>query len=430
MKIGFFTDSYLPQLDGVATSVAASAKELKKLGHEVYIIAPKYPGYKDKRNVMRIFSVQILEKPDIRLALQIPQRSLVRILRIDFDIIHGHSGGPITFLGWQIAQLKNIPYVGTYHTFWNRYGHYFLRGVIRPKMLEASSALFGNVCDSLIAPTGKVKDELIKYGITKPINIIPSGLQVERFGNEKSNYLRTKLDLKKEDKIILSVGRLGSEKSVDFLLKAFKHIREKSKENYVLVLVGEGKQKEELMLLARELKIADKVIFTGAIPNKDIPKVYADAEVFIFASQTETQGMVVIEAMASRLPVVAVKDKAYKGVVINGETGFLVRKNPKEFAEKVLQILQDETLRKEMAKKAYVIAQDYSATRTAKELENLYFHLLSEHVAEKTTWKDVVKSLNSDMIRIIRPDSRFTRTYLNLKELNRIKDYIRDYLTG
>ena len=131
MRIGFFTDGFLPQPNGVATSVFEAARELERRGHEVFIVAPRYPGFVDKNiNVIRLTSIKIFEEPEMRIALNIPDRGLRKIMSMDFDLIHGHSGGPVTFLGFQVARAKKIPYVATYHTLWNKYTHYFLKGKV------------------------------------------------------------------------------------------------------------------------------------------------------------------------------------------------------------------------------------------------------------------------------------------------------------
>jgi glycosyltransferase involved in cell wall biosynthesis len=427
MKIGIFTESYVPQLDGVATSVYAQSKALEKLGHEVYIIAPRFPNQKEKKNVIRLFSIKVYERPLVRVGLQIPQRSLIKILKIDFDIIHGHSGGPVTFLGWQIAQMKKIPYVATYHTMWNRYAHYFLKGAIRPRMLEMSSVLFGNVCDCLIAPTGKVKDELREYGVKKPIHVIPSGLQTETFLNVKKGYLRKKLHLHAHDRILLSVCRLGKEKSVDFLVKSFKEIYDTDPSVY-FVMVGEGSERNRLEEMAKSLGILDRVRFTGGIPNKRIPQVYADADLFLFASKTETQGLVILEAMSSGLPVVAVEDKAFKDIVKNDYNGFLVKKNSKLFAQHVRTLLGDAAMRTRMSANARLTGERYSVSHPADQLEKVYEELVRQRVAEKNSWKDVMQSLNADVSHFFQDNRQVERVYINMRELDRIKDYIKNRL--
>lgn len=375
MKIGFFTDGFLPQPNGVSTSVSESARELERRGHEVFIIAPKFPGYTDQTaNVIRIPSVRVSKQPETRLGFSLPNRSLKKILSIEFDIIHGHSGGPVTLLGWEIARLKKIPFVGTYHTLWNRYTHYFLKGkIVTPKMMEQATKIFANRIDHLIAPTKRVEKELRSYGVKKPISVVPSGIDVEKFRHGEPGILREKLALQNEP-ILLFVGRLSREKSVDFLLKMFKEVLKKAP-NAHLVLIGEGTDRKKLERLANRLGIQKRVHLLGEIGIEDINRVYKDATVFVFSSTTETQGLVILEALSAGVPVVAVDDPAYE-CIKNGENGFLVKKDKNEFASKVLSIIGNQDLRQKLSNNALVSAEQFSVKATVDSLENIYFKLL------------------------------------------------------
>ena len=380
MKIGFFTDNYMPHIDGVTISVETCAQALEARGHEVYIIAPRYPHYKDKRkNVHRLLSVKLPKSTGARIALQIPEKSLLDILAIDFDIIHGHPwGGGVTFLGLELARLKNIPYIATYHSIFEHYVHYVFYGkVITPKMANFLTKVVGNMCDYMIAPTERVKNALISYGITKPIHILPTGVAIENYENVEKGFLRRKLKLPRNKKILLSIARLGKEKSVDFVIQAFKYIHEKDP-NTLLVLVGDGYEKENLKQLSKELGLEKSVYFCGIIQHRYIPRVYADADIFVFASQTETQGLVITEALASGLPVVAVADEAFNGVVLNRKNGFLVKKDSEEFAKKVNMILTDKALYKKLSDEARNSIKKYSIEKTAFYLEKLYEQLIKE----------------------------------------------------
>ena len=374
MKIGFFTDAFFPQPNGVSTSVLDSAKALEKLGHEVIIIAPKYPGYKDRKNVIRLTSLKVYKQPEMRMALTLPEPSLRKVLSIDFDIIHGHSGGPVTLLGWEIARSKNIPYVMTYHTLWSKYTHYFFKGkVLKPKVFERISRISGNRCDLVVAPTERVKDELIKYGIKKQIDVIPTGIELGKFENVKKGFLRKKLGIKEKDKILLYVGRLAKEKSVDFLIRMFQYVQNEEK-NCVLVLVGDGPDKKKLTRMIRKFP-EGKIFLSGFLKPEDMPQVYSDADLFVFASKTETQGLVVPEALASGLPVVAIKDEAFEYIVKNGENGFLVEPEEKEFAAKVLEVLKGRKY-DEYKYNARISVKNYSVEEMAKKLEAIYSSLL------------------------------------------------------
>src|SRR5437899_1526712 len=179
MNIGLFTDSYLPLQDGVATTVTSLAKEFEQKRHDVYIIAPNHPKAYDHDRIYRIFSIPISKKPEFRAGIQIPQPSLLKISAIHFDIIHGHTSGPISLLGWQFARFRRIPFVKTYHTFWKYYSHYFVFSeLLQPWMIEKSSALFANASHAVIAPTEKVKQELISLKVKKPVYVVPNGISI------------------------------------------------------------------------------------------------------------------------------------------------------------------------------------------------------------------------------------------------------------
>lgn len=373
MKIGFFADGYLPQKNGVATSVTEYADALQALGHEVTIIAPKYPGYKDrKKNVIRLSSINIKKEIGIRLALYLPEKAFVHLLRHDFDIIHGHGDGPITMLGWTIAKRKNIPFILSHHTFWNNYMHYFPGGkIINPDVVKKFTKLFANSCSYIISPSGLAKRELRKYGVTKPITVIPHGLDLTNYTKGDSTFLHKKAKIPKDNKILLFVGRLGKEKSIELLLKSFRIIHE-SMPNTSFVLVGEGPQRKVLENLAQELGISKNIHFFGEIDYKKIPSVFHSADLFLFSSKTETLGKVIIEAMAAGLPVVTLNIAPFKEMITQGKEGFLVQFNAASIARAALSILQDDKLQNEMSQNAKIKAETFSINNIIMKIESIY----------------------------------------------------------
>ncbi len=377
MKIGLFTDSYLPLHDGVATAVAALARELKASGHDVYIIAPKKPHYNDRwKHVIRIFSIRLFKSPEFRVGVELPQISLLKAWKLDFDIIHGHSGGPISMIGWQIARSRRIPYVLTYHTMWKAYSRFYYHRIFPPSLLVKMSALAANASDTIIVPTQKVQRALISYGVKKPIRVIPSGIYTERFENIRKGFVREQFSISKSKRIILTVGRLGKEKAIDFLLASFA-IAARIEPNLVFVIVGEGKDGDFLQEYANRLGVGKHVYFIGTVASEDMPKVYSDADLFIFSSHTETQGLVILEAMASGLPVVAVDDSAFEEVIENGVNGYTVNKDVSHFARKIVDIMRIPDVRWQMGKNAQKTAEKFSVQGTTKKIEDVYIQLCS-----------------------------------------------------
>lgn len=381
MKIAFFTDSFLPSADGVATSVAMCAKELRRRGHKIYIIAPNQPHKHDPKNVHRLVSLKLLKTPEIWFALEVPQPALFKIAGLDVDIVHGHSGGPVSFMGWQFAQFRKIPFVETYHTLWKYYGHYFLMPkFLSMGMINKTTGFLGNKCDAIIAPSVKAKNDLLKDGIKKPIYIVPNGIYHEKFRIHERNFLRNKLNIDQNTKIILTVGRLEKEKSIDFIIKSFAFIKNKLT-GVNLVIIGEGRDKIKLKQLVLSLGIGNDVHFAGRFDYEDMPKAYAGADLFAFASKTESQGMAVIEALASGLPAVVVKDSVFENVIEEGENGFFTHRNQHEFASCVTRLLNDHETLKKMSLRSRASGANFSVHETGNRLENVYLEVLhKKHV--------------------------------------------------
>jgi len=380
MKIGLFTDGYFPQIHGVSVSVDNSAKGLRlNKNNEVYVVAAKYPKIKKEKYVIRLNSISLIKDMNVRVATHIPDKAFFELSKIDFDIIHGHAGGPISLLGYELAKIKRIPYIFTYHTLFNQYTHYFLKGkIITPKMAETASRILCNRFDYIVAPTQRIKDELISYGVNKPIEVVPSGIDVKKFDISQTGFLRKKIGIRDDQKIVLYVGRLAKEKSIDFLLHSFKIIADKDK-SCVLVLVGHGKSNDVKYFksLVKELDLEKNVYFTGAFGQDEIAKAYVDGYVFVFASDSETQGMVVLEALAAGVPVIAVKDKALEGTVVDGENGILTNRDYNDFANEVVAFLNNQSLRDQMSVKSKQSVQRFSIEKHAQDLEKLYEKVLA-----------------------------------------------------
>lgn len=373
MRIGFFTDGYKPLINGVSTTVEDLKDSLVEKNHEVYVVAPQFPKYKETDpKIFRLKSFRLYRNPELRLSYMFPDRIFQKVLGIDFDIIHGFSGGSIPALGLALAKFKRKPYVFTYNTRLTHYTHYFLGGkIIRPKAVEKVVELYCNVCNHVIAPADYVKKELIAFGVKKPITVIPNGVNTKRFKPGESDYLRKKLGIPKEDKIVVYVGRVAKEKSIDFLVNVFEEVLKKSK-NVHFVIVGDGPERKNLEKLIQRLKISDRIFLMGFVEHRDLGKIYQSGDVFVFSSKTETQGMVVLEAMASGLPVLTVKDKVFAEFIQNGVDGFMVEKKESVFAKKLTEILDDEELRKKISKNAREKAEKFSLEEIAKKFEKLY----------------------------------------------------------
>lgn len=374
MKIGIFTDSYKPYVSGVVRSIDTFSRELNQRGHEIYIFAPRYPNYteEDGINVFRFPSFRAPVYPEFYIAVPFPWQAKKCAINWGIEVIHVHSPFLLGRLGASLAHKLGIPLVFTYHTLYDQYIHYvpFVRSIVRPLTVLLARE-FCSRCDLVITPTRVVRELLQGYGIKRPIIPIPTGIQPELFQSGDPFFLSKRFEIPQQEKILLFVGRLGKEKSLDFLLRAFQQVLQRCP-NVTLVLVGSGPEKRALSDLAKKLKIKEKVIFTGLLSPDVVAGAYASADLFVFPSVTETQGLVLAEAMAAGLPVVARAAFGSLAMVEEGITGFLCGDDEEEFADRIVSLLEDLLLWRQMGEAAKKRALKLSANKMVLRLEKVY----------------------------------------------------------
>jgi 1,2-diacylglycerol 3-alpha-glucosyltransferase len=393
MRIAFFTDTYYPQLNGVTISVDNLAEELREKGHTVYIFAPKLRKRKTKKDddLTNIRTVSLLARntpTPVYVPMPTSYREYIKMYRLEFDIIHAHGNGAFSLLGYQVARMKGIPYVLTFHTLLNKYTHYFLRGhVVKPGMVESALKIFANLCDGIITPSEKMKKELLRFGIKKQIHVIPSFVNQEGFAHVKKEYLHKRFEIPASSPILLSVGRLGKEKNFEFIIEIFEELAKKDRQSH-LVIVGHGTENKHLRQKVEDLDLSSRIHFTGKINKRYINSVYADADIFVFASVTETQGLVLLEACAAKLPVVVVDDPAFDNMIMNGKNGYVVPLQKKAFVEKIQVLLKDKNLRKTMGEYSSVLLENhFSPDELTDAVLDVYNQALAVKSKERTLYR-------------------------------------------
>ncbi|CCO07104.1 glycosyltransferase family 4 protein [Desulforamulus hydrothermalis] len=375
MRIGIFTDSYLPYIGGVVRSIEIFTEELRRLGHEVNIYAPSYPGVAKEKDIFRFPAIPTPTYKGFYLAVPFAG-GLERFLSVNRpDVIHVHSPFLLGRLGAKIARKLGVPLIFTFHTLYDQYTHYvpfareLSKGITRKICVD-----FCNRCDLVITPTENISRHIRSMGVTSPIKCLPTGIQLSEFADLDKNWLRQTFALE-EQTILLSVGRAGKEKNISFLLDCFAQICRRHS-NVTLILVGDGPELENLKSYAQNLGLTDKVIFTGKLAREKLVKVYGGADLFVFASMTETQGIVIAEAKAAGLPVVAVNAYGVSDMVVDGEDGYLVRPAIESFVNKVNFLIENKALRKKMGNQALLNAQALSSRKCAEKLVAYYESLL------------------------------------------------------
>ena len=381
MRIGFFTDSYLPATHGVEVSIETFRTNLEKAGHKVFVYAPAVPGYSDtNRRVFRLKSVRVIDNPEMRLAFPVVEDGHIReLVRFKLDIVHVHTPFTVGLLGKYIATHQGIPIFYTHHTHYPEYAKAYLKErVVLPYLAQSLSAWFANLSDTVIAPSPKIKAILRTYGVRTPIHVLPTGLRLRQFRRtptcaRNARALRAQLAIGPGAKVLLFVGRLGTEKNIEFLVRAFEALRTIRRDVH-FVLVGDGPIRNRLQSLVTRLALNDAVIFGGPVAHGKIAAYYQAADLFVFSSLTDTQGIVVLEAIASGLPVVALRDEAFTLMVKNGRNGFLVRPtaSPMQFARRIAVLLQDERKWRTFAATSTQVAREFSEEEQARKLARLY----------------------------------------------------------
>ena len=393
MRIGFFTNTYLPATGGIITVLENYEKEMEKRGHDVFIFAAGHRDYQDKDpRVFRFRSIDLHYKVSYPLPI-ISSRRISKIIKeLKLDIIHSQHFFICGQIAWYYAQKFNIPLVFTQHTRYDFYTHYvpYLPKEISIPLAEILCVFYADTSDVVIAPTQDIKESLLKYKVKKPIFVIPSGIYLEKFSEMNNQAIRRKYNISENKLLLLTVSRLNPEKNISFLLKSFRKIILKYPNTYFMI-VGDGPSRKELELQATKLGIRKKIIFTGNIHQDKIPFYYNTADIFLFSSFTETQGIVIAEAMAASLPVVAIEANGVKDVIINKENGFLTSDNIDDFSQTVIKLIDNPDLRKNISKKARKTAKKFSIEHTTQKILNLYEKAI---IQKKEGYKSQNKSFN------------------------------------
>ncbi len=382
MRIGLFTDTYYPQINGVATSVLMLKENLEKLGHKVYVFTTTDPkASKNERGVFRVKSLPF--KSSRRIGMVYHPKLAKRIKKLGLDIIHTHTEFSLGIFGRSMARYLNIPHIHTYHTIYEDYTHYFVKfGPLDTIAKSAARKLSENFCNSadmVVVPTDKVKDLLYSYNVIKKIVTVPSGISLDKYSRQKYSVedienAKKQIGLKPDEKVILYLGRLSEEKHIHEVMNNLSSYLNK-RLNTKFVIVGDGPDRENLQELAEKLKINQNTIFTGERPWDVIGLYYQIGDVFVSASQSETQGLTYIEALASGLPVVARKDRCLDGVVINDYNGYTYD-TKEEFIGFIDSLLIDDSKRHKLSINAISSTDKFSAMRFAESIEEQYEYLL------------------------------------------------------
>ena len=386
LKILLATEWYYPLVNGVVISVENLSRSLQERGHDVRImtLSPRFFPLK-KDNIYYIGSVKAERLyPGGRASFPAYFPHYEELTVWAPDVVHTHAEFTTFFLARRLAATHNIPRVHTYHTMYEDYTHYFTsRREMGKKTIEFLSRRLLQELDRVIAPTEKVEKLLLGYGITTPIEVVPTGIDLQRFTQSphesKISEIRKKWGIAQNNKVLLYVGRMAKEKNLDELIDYFFMAKE---ENWRLLMVGDGPYRKELMKLVERKRLNHRIIFTGMIPPEDVAPYYHVGHVFVNSSTSETQGLTYIEALAAGLPCVCRRDPLLSEWVVDGVTGYGYE-DFQGFSQGLRLVFQSEEFRKTLSFHAKSISDKYSIESFGEKMERIYRDVITEHLLNR-----------------------------------------------
>src|SRR5690625_3761877 len=385
MKICMMTNTYLPHVGGVARSVHTFAEDYRRFGHPTTVVAPTFPGVEElnpaiEKDVVRVPAVQRFNGSDFSVRLPIIGLLNPKLLQLETDIVHSHHPFLLGDSALRFAADRQVPVVFTHHTLYEEYLHYvpFKGSQMRQFVIELSTH-YANLCDGVIAPSRSIADLIRKRGVERPVRVIPTGIDLDSFRSGKGERFRKTESIGSDQFVIGTLGRLAEEKNLRFLCRAVAKVLEKES-NALFLAVGAGPLEGEMKRIFANLGLKERVRFSGKKSGQDLWDAYAAMDLFAFSSFSETQGLVLAEAMAVGLPVVALDASGVREVVVDGRNGFMLPAEADEevFAEKLLILLSDESLCGEFRKAAFATAEDFSREASAEDAIGFYEELIRE----------------------------------------------------
>jgi 1,2-diacylglycerol 3-alpha-glucosyltransferase len=377
MRILMVSDVYFPRVNGVSTSIRAFRRELIALGHHVTLLAPTYPAAPtDDPDVIRIGSRGVPRDPEDRMMRRREiDRHLPRLKGNHYDIVHIQTPFVAHYAGVHLAKQLGLPSVESYHTFFEEYLHHYVPLVPRALMRLIARRVTVSQCnavDRIISPSRAMHEALLNYGVANPIDILPTGLEQSQFKLGDGARFRQKHGIALDRPALLYVGRVAFEKNIEFLLRMFKDLL-KRLPNALFMIVGEGPALEHLRTYAKDLGVSESIKFIGYLDrDTELLDCYRAGNVFVFASRTETQGLVLLEALAQGTPVVSTIHMGTRDVLESARGACIVSEQVDEFADAVNRLLTNKDEHRRLGSLAPSDAHKWSSREMAERLVRVY----------------------------------------------------------
>lgn len=373
MNIGLFTDTYFPQLSGVATSIQTLKNALEKNGHSVFIFTTTDPHLGKgtiEPNVFRVSSVPFVSFTDRRIAFRGLFQATKIAKEVKLDIVHTQTEFSMGMIGKYVAHSLGIPAIHTYHTMYEDYLHYVLNGhLLKPYHVKQFTKAYLHNMDGVVAPSERVKETLTRYGVTIPMRVIPTGVDLTAINENPRRDVRKELGIDSNQKVILTLSRVAAEKKIDQILDVLPTVLE-SEPNVKFVIAGDGPDVQPLKDQVARLSLEDYVIFAGSVEHSDVGNYYRMADLFVSASDTETQGLTYIEALAAGTKCVVYSTDYTEHVFDNRELGGTFT-TKSEMTNEIIDYLKANQfiIPKDLKEKKLI---DVSAATFARKIEAFY----------------------------------------------------------
>jgi glycosyltransferase involved in cell wall biosynthesis len=388
MKICLMTNTYLPHVGGVARSVSTFAAEYLRLGHEVLVVAPRLPGRTSRKAeaiVERVAAIQNFNGSDFSVRLPLAATLSSRLDEFDADIVHAHHPFLLGDTALRFARNRNVPVVFTHHTKYEDYVHYlpFASPALRRAAKELPTA-YANLCAGVIAPSDSIARMIKRRGVEVPVAIVPTGIDTKAFAEGDGARARRRFKLPPKAFVVGHVGRLAPEKNLPYLAEAVGTFLKQNRNAWFLV-VGGGPSEEKLREIAKKHGVESRLVLAGAQTGQNLHDAYQAMDVFAFSSRSETQGLVVAEAMAAGVPVVALKASGVREVVVSGKNGWLLppAARPAEFAAQLQRFAANPKARRQFSAAAVATADTFSRTHCAERALAFYERIRRETRRER-----------------------------------------------
>lgn len=387
MRILMVSDVYFPRINGVSTSIQTFREELTAAGHSVFLIAPSYEeACIDDELVMRVASRGVILDPEDRMMKYRELLRLVPALRsLEIDLIHIQTPFVAHYAGLRIARDLDVPCVTTYHTLFEEYLYHYIPWLPKPLLRWCARSFSLAQCkqvNGIITPSSIIGKLLQSYGVSDPIVTIPTGIKSHKFATGNGSAFRQKLNIADNKKLLLNVSRVAFEKNIGRLLEVLETVLVKQPDAH-LVIAGEGPAKQTYIQQAKDMGIMDHVSFVGYLDREtELVDCYHAADVFVFSSCTETQGLVLLEAMAAGTPVVSVAEMGSKEVLVEGKGVLITDGSVEDFAGKVIAVLKNPQTHLELSESAKSYAREWDSNRLAEKMSAYYREIVFEWPAE------------------------------------------------